>query len=84
MVMHEEIHYYIFIYISQGSLKSEGTIPMCLNYETRFSLQDIKTSWLHKRMLCHSSPKQASKIISFNLTDIGEGINEVTVKEWSV
>jgi hypothetical protein len=35
-------------------------------------------------MLFHSSPKQANKIVSFNLSDIGEGINEVTVKEWSV
>jgi hypothetical protein len=35
-------------------------------------------------MLFHSFPIQANKIISFNLTDIGEGINEVTIKEWLV
>ncbi|XP_023714669.1 lipoamide acyltransferase component of branched-chain alpha-keto acid dehydrogenase complex, mitochondrial isoform X2 [Cryptotermes secundus] len=69
---------------AKGSLKSEGAVLMSLNYETRFSLQDIKTSWLHKKMLFHSSSKQANKIVSFNLTDIGEGINEVTVKEWFV
>jgi pyruvate/2-oxoglutarate dehydrogenase complex dihydrolipoamide acyltransferase (E2) component len=34
-------------------------------------------------MLTHSS-EQASRIIPFRLTDIGEGINEVTIKEWLV
>jgi hypothetical protein len=57
---------------------------MCLNYKTGFSLQDNNSSWLHKRLFFHSSPKQANKIVSFNLTDIGEGIKEVTIKEWLV
>jgi hypothetical protein len=65
-------------------LKPEGAVLMCLNYKSRISLQDNKSSWLHKGMLFHSSPKQANKIIPFNLTDIGEGIKEVTVKEWLV
>lgn len=58
---------------------------MCLNYESRCCLQEnMKTSWQYKRMLFHSSAVQANKIVPFDLADLGEGIKEVTVKEWLV
>jgi hypothetical protein len=44
----------------------------------------MKTSWQYKRMLFHSSAVQANKIVPFDLADLGEGIKEVTVKEWLV
>ncbi|KAJ9584700.1 hypothetical protein L9F63_020961, partial [Diploptera punctata] len=36
------------------------------------------------RVTFHSTSLQSAKVIPFMLTDIGEGINEVTVKEWFV
>jgi len=56
---------------------------MCLHYKFRCHLQENKTALLHKRLITHSS-EQANRIIPFNLTDIGEGINEVSIKEWLV
>ena len=32
----------------------------------------------------HTSPPSASEVVQFRLSDIGEGIKEVTVKEWFV
>lgn len=57
---------------------------MCLNYKSSWCLKENKTSWQHKRGLFHSSAVQANKIVPYNLTDIGEGINEVSIKEWLV
>lgn len=67
----------------KGNLKSGRATQMCLRYKFRCCLQENKTALLHKRMITHSS-EQADRVISFRLTDIGEGINEVTIKEWFV
>ena len=58
-------------------------MQMCLHYKFRCRPQENKIALLHKRMIAYSS-EQANRVISFNLTDIGEGINEVTIKEWFV
>lgn len=42
-----------------------------------------RTTTTASRRLFHLTP-QWQKVISFNLSDIGEGIREVTVKEWFV
>jgi hypothetical protein len=79
----DKIYHLTFIYILQGNLKPERAIQMCVHYKFRCHVQENKTELLHKRKFAHSS-EQANRIIPFNLTDIGEGINEVTIKEWLV
>jgi hypothetical protein len=79
----DKIYHLTFVYILQGNLKSERAIQMCLHYKFRCHQQENKTALLHKRLITHSS-EQANRIIPFNLTDIGEGINEVSIKEWLV
>jgi len=63
------------------SIPKAARNPSCLS---RKGLDKIITSIAVQRNSIHSSVALQKEVIPFKLSDIGEGIKEVTIKEWYI